>query len=123
MCLLLVDFKIPFILERSNETKSIVMVSRKIIIIRIGQELTETWKMYFLINDVEELDRHLKKDNTLSKLHIIQKTTFQMNQRAQCENQNSLSIRTLCAWISLKPKIMKYFLDSKGNRGLINLIT
>lgn len=38
--------------------KSIVMVSRKIIIIRIGQELTETWKMYFLINDVEELDRH-----------------------------------------------------------------
>lgn len=41
--------------------KSIVMVSRKTIIIRIGQELTETWKMYFLINDVEELDRHLKK--------------------------------------------------------------
>ena len=79
--------------------KSIVMVSRKTIIIRIGQELTETWKMYFLINDVEELDRHLKKkkDNTLYKLHIIQKTKFQMNQRAQCENQNSLSISTQCA--------------------------
>ena len=79
--------------------KSIVMVSRKTIIIRIGQELTETWKMYFLINDVEELDRHLKKkkDNTIYKLHIIQKTKFQMNQRAQCENQNSLSISTQCA--------------------------
>ena len=79
--------------------KSIVMVSRKTIIIRIGQELTETWQMYFLINDVEELDRHLKKkkDNTLYKLHIIQKTKFQMNQRAQCENQNSLSISTQCA--------------------------
>lgn len=64
-----------------------------------------------------------KKDNTLYKLHIIQKTKFQMNQRAQCENQNSLSISTQCAWISLKPKIMKYFLDSKGNRRLINLIT
>lgn len=84
--------------------KSTVMVSRKIIIIRIGQELTETWKMYFLINDMEELDRHfLKKDKTLSKLYIIQKTTFQMNQRAQCENQNNLSIKTQCAWISLKP--------------------
>ena len=41
--------------------KSTVMVSRKIIIVRTGQELTETWKMYFLINDMEELDRHLKK--------------------------------------------------------------
>lgn len=41
--------------------KSIVMVSRKIIIIRIGQELTETWKMCFWINHVEELDRHFEK--------------------------------------------------------------
>ena len=53
---------------------------------------------------MEELDRHLKKkDKTLSKLYIIQKTTFQMNQRAQCENQNNLSIKTQCAWISLQP--------------------
>ena len=41
--------------------KSTVVVSRKIIIVSTGQELTETWKVYFLINDMEELDRHFKK--------------------------------------------------------------